>query len=142
MRNTISIFGGNGPILAAGPVMLALLAPAPVAGGNPNPVVEVAGMQFDTERAMRENLQAHLGKTLTLYLDSGAEITGRVKGVGQQLVHLEQIARREFMDALLRIDSIVAIEGRFRAYQRDLERLGLQPKADSMAGEDAERAAD
>jgi small nuclear ribonucleoprotein (snRNP)-like protein len=77
---------------------------------------------------MAENLKTHVGKRVTLYLSSGIQITGKVKALSQHVVHMEKISNRDFMDALIQIESIEAIEGRFRAYQRDLERMGLKEK--------------
>ncbi len=107
---------------------LGLAAPGAASASKGNPVVEVAGMEFNAGHSMQENLKAHLGKRLTLYLSSGAQITGSVKAVGEHMVYLEKITRRDFMDALVRIETIEAIEGQFRAYQRDLERMGLKEK--------------
>jgi sRNA-binding regulator protein Hfq len=112
--------------------VLALVAglglPFAAAAGSANPVVEVAGMDFRVDQGLVDNLKASEGKQLTLHLASGSQITGRVKAVGEHLVHLEKISQREFMDALVRIDAIEAIEGRFRAYRNDLNRLGLEEK--------------
>ena len=107
---------------------VALAVPLVVSAAKGNPIVEIADMAFNVDHMMADNLKAHVGKRLTLYLSSGTQITGRVKALSQHMVHMEKISKRELMDALILIDSIEAIEGRFRAYKRDLERLGLKEK--------------
>jgi small nuclear ribonucleoprotein (snRNP)-like protein len=109
-------------------LVFGLLVPLAGSAAKGNPVVEVEGMAFNVDHALIDNLKAHQGKQLTLYLSSGTQITGKVKAVGIHLLHLERISQREFMDALVRIDTIEAIEGRFRAYRSDLERMGLEEK--------------
>ena len=105
-----------------------LAAPLAVSAAKSNHVVEVAGMAFNIDHTMVDNLKAHLGKRLTLYLSSGTQITGKVKAISQHMVHMEKISKREFQDALIQLESIEAIEGQFRAYKRDLERMGLKEK--------------
>ncbi|MCP4288321.1 MAG: hypothetical protein GY792_28490 [Gammaproteobacteria bacterium] len=107
---------------------LVLATPLAVSAAKGNPVVEVAGMAFNVDHTMVDNLKAHVGKRLTLYLSSGTQISGKVKTLSQHMVHMETISKRDLMDALIQIKSIEAIEGQFRAYQRDLERMGLKKK--------------
>lgn len=96
----------------------------PVAGlAAPNDIVRIEGVDYRVDHPMVDNLKALEGRSVTLYLNSGSEISGRIKAVSGELLHLERIRQREFMDALVRIGQIDALEVRFRAYERDLQRL-------------------
>ncbi len=89
----------------------------------PNDIVRIDGVVYRVDLPLVDNLKALKGKKVTLHLHSGTQITGRIKAVHRELLHLEKIQQREFMDALIRIERISAMETRFRAYERDLKRL-------------------
>jgi small nuclear ribonucleoprotein (snRNP)-like protein len=74
----------------------------------------VPGAKFEVSFSMKENLKAYIGKDVLIHLRSGKTFQGYVKAVGDQVVHLEKIAGRDFYDALIRIDDISAIEAKFR----------------------------
>ncbi len=93
------------------------------AGLSSNDIVPVPGKQYRVDLPMLENLRGLRGKQVTLHLDSGEKISGRIKEVHRNLLHLEKLGQREFMDALIRMDRISAVETQFRAYKRDLERM-------------------
>ena len=99
---------------------------APVLTLAANPVVDIEGMQYRMDQSLTDNLKALQGKNLTLTLDSGNQVTGRLEAVANGLVHLSNLKSGSFMDALIRIDRVIAIEAQFRAYQRDLERMKKQ----------------
>jgi small nuclear ribonucleoprotein (snRNP)-like protein len=63
---------------------------------------------------LADNLVALKGKTITVSLSSGQAMTGVVKEVQNNLLHLERLSQKEFYDALIRVDLIVAIEVRAR----------------------------
>ena len=88
-----------------------------------NPVVAIEGMAYRLDQTMRDNLKGLEGKMITVTTDAGIQFSGRVKALGNGLLHLSNIKGKSFMDALIRIDRIIAIEAQFRAYQRDLERM-------------------
>lgn len=75
-----------------------LLAPAAWAGG-------------DDVKAL---LQSHSGKTVTLRLADGGELTGKVGKVGGELVQLGELSGKEFYDAAVKIDDIEAVIFRAR----------------------------
>ena len=93
--------------LAAAIFLLGGLAPSDYAG---NPVVEIEGVEFSVNHGIHANLTALRGKRVMVTLDSGNEIGGRIKLVGERLLHMEKISRKDFMDAVIRIDRIIAIE--------------------------------
>jgi hypothetical protein len=107
------------PLLAVAGLMGAGVALA----SERDPVVAIEGMAYNVEWSIADNLKALKGKRVTITLDSGHQVNGRIKEVGPNLVHLEALGQKDFMDALLRIDAISGIESQFRAYQRDLERM-------------------
>jgi len=93
-----------------------------------NPVVGIEGMNFDVQQNGRSNLKALHGQRVGVMLSSGELVSGRIKAVGQRLLHLENLGKnKEFMNALIVIDNIVGIEAQFRGYLRDVERAGLTP---------------
>ncbi len=78
------------------------------------PATPVPGAKFEVSFSMKENLKAYIGKDILIHLRSGKTFQGHVKAVGDQAVHLEKLAGRDFYDALIRIDDISAIEAKFR----------------------------
>jgi small nuclear ribonucleoprotein (snRNP)-like protein len=81
-------------------------------------VVPVEGVSFNVAAAMGDNLQGLVGKRVSVTLDSGNVLTGIVGTVGDHMLHLEKLERKEYFDALVRIDAIRAIETRFREIKR------------------------
>jgi hypothetical protein len=71
-------------------------------------------VQLNAGVSLADNLTALKGKTATIYLASGQSITGIVKDVKDNVLHLEKISQKEFYDALVRVDSISAIEARVK----------------------------
>jgi small nuclear ribonucleoprotein (snRNP)-like protein len=63
---------------------------------------------------LADNLIALKGKTVAVSLSSGQTMTGVVKEVQNNLLHLEKLSQKEFFDALIRVDQIIAIEVRVR----------------------------
>jgi len=63
---------------------------------------------------LEDNLIALKGKSVTVTLFSGKQLTGIVKEVKNKLLHLERLSLKDFYDALIRIDHISAIEARVR----------------------------
>jgi hypothetical protein len=75
-------------------------------------VVEGAG--FSVSGSIADNLKTYVGKDVVIYLRSGKYFQGQVKAIGDQLMHLEKIAGKDFYDALIRIEDITAVEAKFR----------------------------
>lgn len=95
--------------------MLLVISSNSIAGSK---TIPVEGMKFTINASMMDNLIALTDKRVTLTLDGGKVLTGIVKSVGENLVHLEKIERKEYYDSLIRIKNIQAIEARFRTTQR------------------------
>ena len=82
-------------------------------------VIAVEGATYNVNISMAENLKLFVGKNVYITLDSGKVFTGSVKEVGNHLVHLEKLVGKEYFDALIRIESINAIDSRFREIKRE-----------------------
>ena len=54
-------------------------------------------------------LDASVGRTVTLGLASGQEISGTVAKVGDHVVHLSRVAGRDFYDAVVVLDRVDAV---------------------------------
>jgi hypothetical protein len=70
--------------------------------------------QFNPAFSIADNLAGLKGRTATVHLTSGQTITGVVKEIGDHVLHLEKIAQREFFDAVIRVETISAVEARVR----------------------------
>ncbi len=65
----------------------------------------------DTVKAV---LERQVGKRVSLVVPSSPEITGVVTRVGDRVVHLSELAGREFFDAVVSLDRISAVVIRVR----------------------------
>ena len=68
----------------------------------------------DAMKSMEDNLVGLAGKSVTLHLSNGSTITGKVAEVSKQHVRIAEISGKEYFDALVRVDAIVALETRAR----------------------------
>lgn len=71
-------------------------------------------VQLNAGITLADNLLALKGKTVTIYMTSGQSMTGIVKDVKDNILHLEKISQKEFYDSIIRIDIISAFEARVR----------------------------
>jgi small nuclear ribonucleoprotein (snRNP)-like protein len=81
-------------------------------------VVAVQGVSYNVNSSLADNLKSLVGKKVYVSLDSGQTFIGFVKEVGNHLVHLEKLEGKDYFDALLQIENIIAIDTRFREVQR------------------------
>jgi hypothetical protein len=72
------------------------------------------GASFNVSGSIIDNLKTYLGKDVVIYLRSGKYFQGRVKAIGDHLIHVEKIAGKDFYDALISNEDITAIEAKFR----------------------------
>jgi hypothetical protein len=77
-------------------------------------IVPIEGLTFDVSVSMKDNLKLFTGKDVFVHLRSGKTLQGYVKAVGNDFVHLEKLAGRDFYDAFIRIEDISAMEAKFR----------------------------
>jgi hypothetical protein len=100
----------------AGFVLMALLLAHLVV--TPQTAQAAAGpkeyVQLNAAIPPTDNLIAMKGRTVAVSLSSGQVMTGVVKEVQSNLLHLEKLSQKEFFDALIRVDQIIGIEVRAR----------------------------
>jgi hypothetical protein len=60
-------------------------------------------------------LERHLGKRLAVVLSTGQEMSGMVTTVTRDVLHLSELAGREFYDAVVPLDRINAVVIRVRS---------------------------
>ena len=96
-------------------LFLVNLLPVSIAGPT---IIPVDGVNYTINTTIMENLNRLNGKKVSVTLNGGKIISGKVKSVGEHLVHIEKISGKEFFDALIQIEKIQAIETQFRKYQR------------------------
>lgn len=82
--------------------------------GRADSAAEAKQMSFDARKSMADNLGPLAGQVVTLHLASGESLSGKVEAVGPEAVHLGALTGKEYFDALVRLDGIVAIEVRMR----------------------------
>jgi small nuclear ribonucleoprotein (snRNP)-like protein len=96
----------------------ALLLPAGLMAAEKPGTDAAESVSYNVNASMQDNLKSLAGKRVYVTLDSGNTMTGTVKEVGNHLLHLEKLDGKEYFDALIRIDSISAIDTRFRNFTR------------------------
>ena len=58
---------------------------------------------------IKATLESHKGKKVSLRLQAGEDITGKVVSVEGSTVHLTELSGREFFDAVVEIDDVSAV---------------------------------
>lgn len=61
------------------------------------------------DHVLRETMQEREGKSTTLLLTSGTELTGTVSKVGNNSVRLSELSGKEFFDAVVPLDKVEAV---------------------------------
>ena len=64
--------------------------------------------------ALMKALKERDGKTATVVLVSGAELTGKVSDVGSESVKLSELSGKEYFDAMIDLDHVQAVVYRAR----------------------------
>ncbi len=77
---------------------------APVVANSEEPKIEVTSTE-----APKEALEQLKGKTVTLRLTAGEDVSGTVESVGPTAVKIGQLTGKEFYSALVKIENIAAI---------------------------------
>jgi hypothetical protein len=77
-------------------------------------VAQEAKMSIVNEDTIRTVLEKQVGKQVTLKLDSGEELGGVVRTVGDHVVHVEKVSGKEFFDAIVDLDEVAAVILRVR----------------------------
>lgn len=75
---------------------------------------EPAKLTVAKNDTMRSVLEKHAGQRVSVTLDSGEELTGIVRSVGDKLVHLGELTGKEYFDAVIDHEEIAAVIIRVR----------------------------
>ena len=80
------------------------------------PIALAEEVKYDLKPAttMKVVLTDSIGKRVALRLESGEEMEGTVTVVGERLVHISKLSKRDFFDAFVSIDRISAVIVRVR----------------------------
>jgi hypothetical protein len=105
---------GTGLWLLMAAAVICFALPVTPAGAQGKSPTAIEGVKFDAFGSMRDSLKSFMGKDVHLHLRSGKTFQGYVKSVGDNFVHLEKLAGRDFYDVLVRIDDVSALETKFR----------------------------
>ena len=75
------------------------------------PIASAEEVKVDLKLAatMKALLTDSLGKRVVLRLESSEELEGTVTMVGDNLVHISKLSKRDFFDAFVSIDRISAV---------------------------------
>lgn len=75
------------------------------------PIALAEEVKYDLKPAatMKALLTDSIGKRVVLRLESSEEMEGTVTTVGDNLVHVSKLSRRDFFDAFVSIDRISAV---------------------------------
>ena len=73
-----------------------------------------ARLEVRSEDSVKSVLARQMGKRVTVVLTTGAELSGVVASVGDQVVHLTALSGREFFDAVVGLDRVSAVVVRVR----------------------------
>jgi hypothetical protein len=76
---------------------------------------EKEGLTVKPDDTVKSVLERSVGQTVGLRVGAGEEIRGKVARVGDEVVHLSELAGREFFDAVVPIESIDAVIVRARS---------------------------
>ncbi len=72
-------------------------------------IVGAEPLKMEVGMGLLQVIQAQQGQKLTLKLRSGAELSGTLRAVNGQLVHLGELTGKEFYDAFIDITQIEAV---------------------------------
>ena len=114
MRNKARVLSATGIAVAILATVVFLTLPAETGAKT----VAVEGMAYDVNASLVDNLKPLVGKQVTVTLQAGGSFKGVVKVVGKHLLHLEKLEGREYFDALISMENIIAIDARFREFAR------------------------
>jgi small nuclear ribonucleoprotein (snRNP)-like protein len=99
-------------------MMLIAILFSPVKADAKAKILPIEGVSYNVELSMNDNLKNLVGQKVNVTLNSGKTFYGKLTKVGTHLIHLEKLDRKEFFDALIRIENISAVDLMFRSYKR------------------------
>lgn len=86
-----------------------ILASLLTVGISHSAIAEERMWELNAADAIKSNLESYKGKAVTLRLSSGEEIGGTVAEVGTTAVHLSALTGKEFYDAVVPLQEVVAL---------------------------------
>ena len=84
-------------------------------GFSKNLFAQEVKFELNKGYGIKEILMGYEGKRVAIRLDAGEELEGIVTTVGDHLVHISKLSKRDFYDAVVRIDKINAVIMRVRS---------------------------
>ncbi len=79
---------------------------------------KVKEISYNLTFSLNDNLVIFKGKHIRVLLSSGQILSGKLKDVGRNLIHLEKLSDgRSYYDALIRIEDISAFDTQFRGFR-------------------------
>jgi len=100
--------------MRAGSMVVAVFVVVICLGFSQNLLAQEMKFELNKGFGMKEILASYEGKRVAIRLDGGEELEGVVTTVGDQLVHVAKLSKRDFYDAVIRIEKINAIIFRAR----------------------------
>jgi hypothetical protein len=82
-------------------------------------VVKIEGADLSAARSMAENLAAFKGRSVTVVLGTGETIIGKVVDVNSRYLHLTDLERSNFYDAIIDLNHVGAVKAQVRKYGND-----------------------
>jgi len=75
------------------------------------PIASAEQVKYELKPAatMKALLTDSIGKRVVLRLESSEEMEGTVSAVGEHLVHISKLSKRDFFDAFVSVDRISAV---------------------------------
>ena len=101
--------------MRAGSMVVAVFVVVICLGFSQNLLAQEMKFELNKGFGMKEILASYEGKRVAIRLDGGEELEGVVTTVGDQLVHVAKLSKRDFYDAIIRIDKINAVIFRARS---------------------------
>jgi putative effector of murein hydrolase len=77
-------------------------------------VAQEAKLLVTRQDTVASILSKQISASVTLKLDSGTEISGKVKMVGDHVVHITEVTGKEFYDAVVNLEDVEAVVLRAR----------------------------
>lgn len=100
--------------------LLLLIGSAELAAVHAGPkIVKIEGAELMVGKSMTDNISVFKGKTITVTLDSGETLSGKVVDVNSRYLHLGELERTNFLDALIDLNHVSAIKAQLRKYAND-----------------------
>jgi diphthamide biosynthesis methyltransferase len=82
-------------------------------------IVTIEGAGFSVAKSMAENIATFKGKMVTVTFTSGETISGKVIDVNSRNLHLGELEKSNFFDAIVDLNHVSAVKAQVRKYAND-----------------------